>query len=251
MAKKIDPFAYKQPAIVPFLLWLYRAVVGRIIFGLVGGCRVYGREKVPKTGGLLILPNHLSTVDPPFTQFACPRRIYYMANKEVFEWEEAGADGKPPGLIHKFSSWLAHFYGAFPVTTKSADRAALRRAVELLKAGETVCIYPEGGTSPGGLQPLFAGPALILRQAKCQVICLGLRNTGLVIPHKDLKPRRSPKPIEAHWGDPHTFDEKAGQEEILSWVETELYRLTGFKPEDRVIEAPEEVQPGIEGKREQ
>ena len=47
-----------------------------------------------------------------------------------------------------------------------------------------------------------------------------------------------------------TFDEKAGQDEIVAWVESELYRLTGFKPEDRVIEAMEEVQPGIEGKRE-
>lgn len=241
MAKKIDPFAYKQPLLVPFALWLYR-ILGAALYWAFGGYRIYNRHKVPKSGGLLILPNHLSTVDPPFTQFACPRRIYYMANREVFEWETAGADGKPPGLLHKFSSWLAHWYGAFPVTTKSADRAALRRAVELLKAGETVCIFPEGGTSPGGLQPLFAGPALIVRQAKCQVICLGLRNTGLVIPHKDLKPRRSPKPIEAHWGDVKTFDDKAGLEEITGWVESELYRLTGFTPEDRVIEAePESV----------
>lgn len=239
MAKKIDPFAYRQPLLVPFALWLYR-ILGAVLYWAFGGYRIYNKSRVPKTGGLLILPNHLSTVDPPFTQFACPRRIYYMANREVFDWETAGADGKPPGLLHKFSSWLAHWYGAFPVTTKSADRAALRRAVELLKAGEAVCIYPEGGTSPGGLQPLFAGPALIVRQAKCQVICLGLRNTGLVIPHKDLKPRRSPKPMEAHWGDAKVFEDKAGLEEITVWVESELYRLTGFKPEDRVIEADAE-----------
>ncbi|MCG9895288.1 MAG: 1-acyl-sn-glycerol-3-phosphate acyltransferase, partial [Fimbriimonadaceae bacterium] len=191
---------YREP-------WLLRPLLktypwwGGLFFRRWARVAVEGRDRIPKTGGLLVLANHLSILDPPIMQLACRRRLFFMANREVFEWSETGADGKPPGAAHKFSSWLALWYGAFPVNTKSADRAALRRAVELLKAGETVCLFPEGGTSPGGLQPLFAGCSLIIRQAGCQVICAGIENTGRVVAHQSTEPKKIDDPIIVRWGE--------------------------------------------------
>lgn len=207
---KAEP-AYKDPWYLYPLLASYR-LWGAAVWWWYGRHKVVGREKVPQTGGLLVLANHLSITDPPFTQFACPRRIFFMANQEVFDWGWAG----------KFAIW----YGAFKVETKSPDRAAIRRAVDLLERGECVCVYPEGGTSPGGIQPLFSGPAMLIRMSGCQVICLGLKNTGQIIPHQQFKAARSRDRIEARWGEPRTFDKSAKADEIMGWVEEQLRALT-------------------------
>jgi 1-acyl-sn-glycerol-3-phosphate acyltransferase len=208
-------------------LWLYRKVVGRLLYGWMGKLKTFGEEKVPLTGGLLILPNHLSVADPPLVQVVCPRRIYYMANSEIWEWPEKGSDDNAPGSGHKFSRWLANYYGAFPVQVKSPDRAALKRAVELLKAGECVCIFPEGGTSPGGIQPLFSGPALIARQSGCQVQCLGISGTEQIVAHQSVKVQRAKTPVIARWGDPRQPGEREGAAELMDWVAQELSRLSG------------------------
>ena len=226
-AKEPEQKPYKTPWLVPFLVWSYR-FWGAPIWWWFGKAKVFGRENVPKTGSLLILANHLSITDPPFTQFACPRRVFYMASDEIFGWGWAG----------KFARW----YGAVPVKTKSADRAALRRCGEILKEGGALVVYPEGGTSPGGLQPLFSGPAMLVRQTDCTVICLGLRNTNEIIAHNEFKTHRSKKSIEAHWGMPKKFEPKTSSEEIMAWAEEELLRLsaqTKALPEAQIHQNPQ------------
>lgn len=220
---------YRSPRLLPFILWTYRHTWGWLLWKIMGKVRVAGRENVPRKGGLLILANHLSITDPPLTQFACPRRVYFLANREIFEWPEKGADGRPPGLGEKFSAWLARWHGAVPVSTNSADRAAIRRVVELLKAGEAVVVYPEGGTSPGGLQPLFSGPALMVRQAQVPVICLGIWGTDQIVGHQSFTVRRAKKPVVMAWGQARQFEPKASSEEMMAWVESELLRLSGLE----------------------
>jgi 1-acyl-sn-glycerol-3-phosphate acyltransferase len=206
----------------------YRTFWGRLVYYWLGPYRIEGQDRVPKSGGLLVLANHVSVMDPPFTQLACPRRLYFMANSEVWEWAEKGSDGNPPNFGHKFARWLASFYGAFPVQTKSPDRGALKKAIELLKAGETVCIYPEGGTSQGGIQPLFAGAALIIRQAEVPVICLGINGTEKIVAHQSVHIKRARSTITGRWGLPRQFEGKAPPAEIMSWVEGELVELSGY-----------------------
>lgn len=224
---------YREPWLLRPLLASYRAFWGRLAYWWLGPFRIEGEEKVPKTGGLLVLVNHVSVMDPPFTQLVCPRRLYFMANSEVWEWAEKGSDGHPPNLGHKFSRWLATFYGAFPVQTKSPDRGALKKAVELLKAGETVCIYPEGGTSPGGIQPLFAGAALIIRQAEVPVICLGINGTEKIVAHQQVKLKRARSLITARWGDARRFEGRTPPAEIMGWVESQLVELSGYPLAER------------------
>lgn len=220
---------YRSPWALPFLQWTYQAIWGRLLWGWFGKTRVRNAERVPKTGGLLILANHLSITDPPLTQYACPRRVYFLANKEIFEWPDKGTDGKPPGFGHKFSGWLARWHGAIPVATNSADRGAIRRVVDRLKAGDAVVVYPEGGTSPGGLQPLFSGPALMVRQSQAAVICLGIRHTDQIVAHQSFKICRAKDQVELRWGEPKTFDPKAGADEIMGWVELQLLELSGLE----------------------
>ena len=45
---------------------------------------VHGAENIPKTGPLVIASNHLSLLDPPVIGVAAPRKVHFMAKRELF-----------------------------------------------------------------------------------------------------------------------------------------------------------------------
>lgn len=118
-------------------------------------------------------------------------------------------------------------FRAFPVKRGEPDREAIKRAVALLKAGETVCIFPEGELSESGdMLPLKPGVALIVRMAGVPVIACGLKNTNRMMPYGKVIPRPSFRWIEARWGEPKQFEAHATGEEIMEWATQELEKLT-------------------------
>jgi 1-acyl-sn-glycerol-3-phosphate acyltransferase len=62
---------------------------GRTVFLIYAklflGLRVEGQEKVPRQGGLVVVSNHFSSLDPPVMGVSIPREANYMAKKELFE----------------------------------------------------------------------------------------------------------------------------------------------------------------------
>ena len=128
------------------------------------------------------------------------------------------------GLLGNFLRW----WRTVPIKQSSADRGAIKKAIELLKAGEAVGIFPEGQLSPDGkLLDLFAGTALIVRLAETPCVCVGLRGTNKVMPHPSVIPRWAFTTVRAHWGEVRTFTKDTEQEEIMDWIESELRRLSG------------------------
>ena len=161
----------------------------RLTFGLLGGFRREGTANVPKTGGVLFCPNHVSDADPPAVAVALPRNAYFMAKEELFSIPILGA-------------LVRHFRG-FPVKRDTADRSALRRAEELLKAGEAVVIFPEGGGNPDAtLQPLHPGALLVALRCKVPVVPVALFNTSKVWRYGDPRPRRGGVPVSVVFGPP-------------------------------------------------
>jgi 1-acyl-sn-glycerol-3-phosphate acyltransferase len=195
-------------------LWLPLArLFACVFFFLLGPYRVRGAYRVPKEGPLLILPNHVADLDPPFVQFACPRPVHFMAKSELFEMKVVGP--------------LIRFFGAFPVKRGEPDRNSIRHAVELLKSGEAVGVFPEGQLSEDGeLQELKSGVALIVRMAQCPVICCGIRGMQKVMPYGKVIPRPAFSTVEAVWGEPRSFTKDASTEEILDWVKGQLLTLS-------------------------
>ena len=126
-----------------------------------------GVERVPRSGPLIVVSNHLHYCDPPLLGGVLPRYIRFMAKKEVF---------KPPwGLI------FTNAYGAFPVRRNELDRRALRDAECVLRQGGVVGMFPEGHRSHGhGLQRAFGGAALIARRSKAPVLPVGISGTEAV-----------------------------------------------------------------------
>ena len=159
-----------------FLRAIMRTVTRTYLFGLF---EVVGEEYVPRQGSLIVCPNHSGTLDPPLVPAFVPRGdTWNMAKSEYFE--------KP--VTRTLFTW----YHAFPVVRHSADRAALKRSFDLLKAGHGLIMYPEGTRVESGLlaQP-EPGAGFIAQKSGCPVLPVGLTGTRECLPKGALWPRRT------------------------------------------------------------
>ena len=108
------------------------------------GLRLRGIENIPADGPLVIAPNHQTYADPPLVGIPVRRPIYFMAWEVLFD--------------RPILRWLITRLRAFPVNVESTDSRAIREAARLLRTGEALMIFPEGGRSPDGrLQPFKMG----------------------------------------------------------------------------------------------
>jgi 1-acyl-sn-glycerol-3-phosphate acyltransferase len=138
-----------------------------------------GVENIPRSGPLLICPNHSATLDPPLVPAFVPRDdTWSMAKSEFF---------RKPVIAFVYRS-----YHSFPVVRHTADRAALKRTFDLLKAGHAVIIYPEGTRVESGVlaQP-EPGAGFIAQKAGCPVLPVGLTGTRECLPKGAKWPRRT------------------------------------------------------------
>ncbi len=111
------------------LYWTLRNLA-YLLAHLVCHYRVNGRENVPASGAVLIVANHLSWFDPLLLSIIFPRRIWYFAKIQVFNWPIVG--------------WLCRLTGQIPVHRGEGDRAALERAIAYLREGKAIVFFPEG-----------------------------------------------------------------------------------------------------------
>jgi 1-acyl-sn-glycerol-3-phosphate acyltransferase len=163
-----------------FMRWLMRTLTRTYLFGLF---KVVGRDNVPRSGPLIICPSHSATLDPPMVPAFVPRGdTWSMAKSEYFKGG--------------FVTWLFRQYHAFPVVRHSADRVALRRSFDLLKAGHALIIYPEGTRVESGvLAEPEPGAGFIAQKAACPVVPVGLTGTRECLPKGAWWPRRTPVSI--------------------------------------------------------
>ncbi len=149
-----------------FLRGIMRALVAAVLRGKV---HVDGLHNVPRTGGALLVSNHVGTIDPPLTGSLIDRLdVHYMAKSEAFEDRRV--------------RWIFRGFNAFPVVRGSADRTALRHTLELLHAGHVVVVYPEGSRSPDGrLREPQAGVGFLARHGRVPVIPVAVWGTEKVL----------------------------------------------------------------------
>jgi 1-acyl-sn-glycerol-3-phosphate acyltransferase len=102
-----------------------------------GRTRVHGLEAVPRSGPLLLVPNHDSQMDPVILGVALRRvrPLRFLARADL--WKMRGLGPILTGMRQ------------IPIERGSGDSAALERAIEALRAGEAICIFPEGKLSNG------------------------------------------------------------------------------------------------------
>lgn len=129
--------------------------------------RVTGAENEPMEGPCLICANHTSMSDVIILSAVTHRRVRYMAKAELF---------RVP-VISKFLSAL----GAYPVRRGQNDVSSIKRSIELLSAGELVCIFPQGTRRPK-VDPrttkVYSGAAMIASRAHASVLPAYIKTKG-------------------------------------------------------------------------
>jgi 1-acyl-sn-glycerol-3-phosphate acyltransferase len=145
-------------------LWKVLQVPVRLASSLMHGLEVQGHKNVPQTGGVLILSNHQSHLDPPYVAVRMLRPCTFLAKSELFT---------NPGF-----AWLIRSLGAFPVKQGKSDVGAMKQTIKLLEAGRALLMFPEGArTLDGNLQKLEPGMGLVIRKAKVPVVPVALDGT--------------------------------------------------------------------------
>jgi len=159
-----------------------------------GALDVEGAERMPGEGGVLVCSNHASNLDPPLLPAFLPRPdSWSMAKSEWFE---------RPNL----TSWTFTRYHAFPVIRHSADRRALKRAIDILRGGQVLILYPEGTrVESGGLQRAEPGAGFLARTTGAAVQPVALTGTRDSFPKGALLPRRVP--VGIRFGEPFRIRE--------------------------------------------
>jgi 1-acyl-sn-glycerol-3-phosphate acyltransferase len=102
-----------------------------------GRLRVEGVEAVPESGPLLIVGNHDSHWDPIMVGIAALRRRQIRALAKSTLWDVRGLAPILNGM------------GQIPIVRGAGDREALARAIEALRAGVCIGVFPEGTRSRG------------------------------------------------------------------------------------------------------
>ena len=131
---------------------------------LLIGLKIEGLDNIPKTGGVLVVGNHLHNADPVLIAIACTRPIHYMGKRELFE---------VPVLRR-----IIRFGGTFPIDRGHPDRWAIRRSEETLRQGIALGMFPEGTRSrSGALKEALPGAGLIGLRANAPILPVAVIGT--------------------------------------------------------------------------
>src|SRR3954454_5109611 len=133
------------------LLRLFGLSFARLIYRVTTS----GVDRLP-AGGFLLLPNHITWVDAIVLSLASPRPVRFIIDEGVYK--------------NRFLHPVLRAVGCIPITSRKA-KDAMRDAVARIRAGEIVCLFPEGELSrSGSLLRIRRGFEIIARQAEAPVV---------------------------------------------------------------------------------
>lgn len=102
---------------------------------------VVGADNIPTDSGAILASNHVSFIDSIFLPLAAPRQVFFLAKSDYFT---------APGVKGRIMKWFFTGVGQLPMdrTGGAASTASLQLAIDALREGKLVGIYPEGTRSP-------------------------------------------------------------------------------------------------------
>ena len=135
-----------------YLLRFYAFIATRIVYRF----RIRGEQHIPTEGAALLVCNHVSFIDPILLMAASPRPIYFVMDHRIFKMPVIG--------------WVFRLAKTIPIAPKNEDpvlyEAAFAAAAKVLREGDLLAIFPEGGISKNGqLQPFKGGIMKIIENA--------------------------------------------------------------------------------------
>ncbi len=122
--------------------------------------KINGHDNLPSSGGYILAANHNSLADPPLVAAAVKTKLNFMAKEELFR-------------IPFFGSFIRNA-NAFPVKRDVTDKKAIKRSLKILRSGERLLIFPEGGRFDSG--KALTGISYLAHKTGVPVIPVGLVN---------------------------------------------------------------------------
>ena len=187
----------------PERTWALALLLAKTPIRRFSDVRMWGRERVPASGPVILAANHRSFYDI-FVLGACMRRpIHYMAKQELFDQPVLGR--------------LLPHTGAFPVRRGEADRGAIDAAREVLARGDMLGIFIDGTrrheTAVGEVR---AGAAMIAGMTGAPIVPVYIHGTDRVVD----APRT---PISVAFGRPLTVEGRGSKAYRTASDELGLY----------------------------
>lgn len=173
--------------------------------------KVTGRQHIPRKGGVILAANHVSYLDPPALGSASPRKVVFMARDTLFNNK-------------MLSFWLKNV-GVIPLKRHAAHLGALRQAVDVVKKGKVIGLFPEGTRSVSGkIGKANPGVAFIAAQAGVPVVPAFINGTQNALP-KNAKSLRFHHKIEVRFGAPLYIQKSADYEEAADLIMEKIGHL--------------------------
>ena len=140
-----------------FLYWLLVRIF-YVLVKIIYGLRIEGKENIPKDRNIILMGNHQFDFDPVMLALCdMSRQYHFMGKKELWG--------------NKILAWLWTEVHGFPVDRGNYDMGAIRMAMNILKRGECLGIFPEGTRHKGpDMLPLLSGAAMIALRSKCDIV---------------------------------------------------------------------------------
>lgn len=145
-------------------LWLqgFTRWIGTWCFFVGYRLRVRHRERIPRSGPVVVVANHAAMVDGPLLYGLLGRRSTFLIKQEMF---------------HGPMSWLLPRLGQLAVRRGSGDRAPLHTALGVLRAGGAVVVFPEGTRGEGDVNTAHHGAGWLARAGAATLVPVAIRGT--------------------------------------------------------------------------
>ena len=184
----------------------------KLLFACVTRVHVLRRENGNRVGGCLLAANHISHFDPFLISLTVRRKIDWMTMAEFF---------RPPAL-----GFFLRAIDAFPAERDRADLKTIRTAIERLKSGRVVGLFPEGGIRDGTRSllegaPLRPGASALAQIAGVPILpCVILGSDRLYSKRQWLPFRRTP--IWIAFGNPISHFPELQKSQARKQIESNL-----------------------------
>jgi len=198
--------------------------------------RRHGIDGVPARGACIVVANHASYLDAICLGSACPRRLRFLISHDIYS------------LLRL--RWFYFMMGAIPLRTAGSDTRALRAALEVLKAGGAVGIFPEGQRmKDGALGEGKLGVAFLASRSGAPVVPAAIVGAHKAMPVGAAIPR--PHRVRVFFGRPIPFrsgGERARKEELMDFANTLMATIASMVEAAGGPKRPQEIEETLAGK---
>lgn len=187
-----------------------------LFFKILFRAEIFGRENMPKDGAVILAANHMSNWDPPLVATFLSRPVSYMAKAELFANPVFGAAIR-----------ACH---AFPVKRGAADRSAIKAAMQVLRQGKCLGLFPEGTRSRNGkMRKAEAGVGLIAAMTDAPVVPAAIIGTDRIFAKGTYLP-----PLKVIYGEPLRFQgDPKDKEQLEAFSQSIMDRIAELKEKNR------------------